>query len=84
MTGVETNQNGWIKVNEHLETTKKDIWALGDAIGKHMFRHTAKCESDIMISNMLRAKKPEDRMNVDFHSVPHAAFTNPPETGKQN
>ena len=29
-TGVEVDQHGWIKVNEHLETAKRDIWALGD------------------------------------------------------
>ena len=81
MTSVETDQHGWIKVNEHLETTKKDIWAMGDAIGKNMFRHTASYESDIVIHNMLQAKKLEDRMNVDFHSVPHAVFTNPPVAG---
>ena len=55
-TGVETDQKGWIKVNKYLETTKKDIWAIGDAIGKHMFRHTAKYESDIVINNMLLAE----------------------------
>jgi mycothione reductase len=81
ITGVETDRHGWIKVNDHLETNKKDIWALGDAVGKGMFRHTASYESDIVIHNMLRAKKHEDRMNVDFHSVPHAVFTNPQVAG---
>lgn len=76
-TGVEVDQHGWIKVNEHLETAKRDIWALGDAIGKHMFRHTAKYESDVVLYNMLRARKLEDRKRVDFHAVPHAVFTNP-------
>lgn len=80
-TGVETDQHGWIKVNEHLETTKKDIWALGDATGKNMFRHTASYESNVVIHNMLRAKRLEDRMNVDFHSVPHAVFTYPQVAG---
>ncbi|VVB64077.1 Dihydrolipoyl dehydrogenase [uncultured archaeon] len=60
-TGVETDQHGWIKVDEHLETTKNDIWALGDATGKHMFRHNAKYESDIIIHNVLRAEKHEDK-----------------------
>ena len=55
ITGVETDRHGWIKVNDHLETNKKDIWALGDAVGKGMFRHTASYESDIVIHNMLRA-----------------------------
>lgn len=81
VTGVETDQHGWIKVNEHLETTKRGIWALGDAIGKHMFRHTAKYEADIVLHNMLRAEEPEDRKKVDFHAVPHAIFTNPQVAG---
>lgn len=80
-TGVETDQQGWIKVNEYLETTKKDIWALGDATGKHMFRHNAKYESDIVIHNLLRAEKLEDKMKVDFHAVPHAVFTYPQVAG---
>jgi mycothione reductase len=80
-TGVEIDQYGWIRVNEHLETTKRDIWALGDAIGKDMFRHTASYESDIVIHNLLQAKKPEDRRKADFHSVPHAVFTYPQVAG---
>jgi mycothione reductase len=81
ITGVETDKHGWIKVNEHLETTKKDIWALGDAVGKGMFRHTASYESDIVIHNMLQARTLEDRIKVDFHSVPHAVFTYPQVAG---
>ena len=30
---------------------------------------------------MLRAKKLKDKMSVDFHSVPHAVFTNPQVAG---
>ncbi len=56
-TGVETDKHGWIKVNEYLETGKKDIWAIGDAIGKHMFRHTANYESKVVIHNLLEAPK---------------------------
>lgn len=80
-TGVETDRHGWVKVDEHLETTKNDIWALGDATGKHMFRHNAKYESDIVIHNLLRAEKPEDKMKVNFHAVPHAVFIYPQVAG---
>ena len=40
-----------------------------------MLRHTAKYESDVVLYNMLRARKLEDRKRVDFHAVPHAVFT---------
>lgn len=80
-TEVETDEHGWIKVNEFLETTKKDIWALGDAIGKHMFRHTANYEAEVVSHNILQVKKKEDREAADFHAVPHAVFTHPQVAG---
>jgi mycothione reductase len=79
-TGVETDKHGWIKANEFLETTKKDIWVLGDAIGKHMFRHTANYEAEVVSHNILKAKK-EDREAADYHAVPHAVFTHPQVAG---
>ena len=57
---------------------KKGIWALGDAIGKHMFRHTANYEAQVVSHNLLLAKKREDRIKADFHAVPHAVFSKPP------
>jgi dihydrolipoamide dehydrogenase len=80
-TGVETDKHGWIKVNEYLETGKKDIWAMGDAIGKHMFRHTANYESKVVIHNLLEAPKKGDREKVDYHAVPYAIFTHPQIAG---
>jgi dihydrolipoamide dehydrogenase len=80
-TGVETDKHGWIKVNEYLETGKKDIWAIGDAIGKHMFRHTANYESKVVIHNLLEAPKKGDREKVDYHAVPYAIFTHPQISG---
>jgi dihydrolipoamide dehydrogenase len=75
--GVETDRHGWIKVNDYLETTKKGIWAFGDAIGKHMFRHTANYESRIVSHNLLNADEVEEKKKVDYHAVPRAVFTYP-------
>jgi dihydrolipoamide dehydrogenase len=72
-TGVETTKDGWIKVNEFLETTKEGIWALGDATGKFMFRHNANHESDVVWTNAFTDKKKA----VDHHAVPHAVFGYP-------
>lgn len=80
-TGVEIDGRGWIKVNEHLETTKKGIFALGDALGKYMFRHTANYEADVVSHNVLQAKKDDDREKADYHAVPHAVFTYPQVAG---
>jgi dihydrolipoamide dehydrogenase len=72
-TGVKMDKQGWVTVNEYLETNKPGIWALGDDIGKHMFRHTANYEAEVAWHNMTNAKKKK----VDFHAVPHAVFTHP-------
>ncbi|MGA9348340.1 MAG: dihydrolipoyl dehydrogenase [Anaerolineae bacterium] len=72
-TGVETDSRGWIKVDPFLRTTKEGIWALGDATGKHMFRHTANYESEVVWTNAFT----EHKHPVDEHAVPHAVFTHP-------
>ncbi len=69
-TGVETDERGWIKVNPFLETSKPGIWALGDATGKYMFRHTANYEAEIVAVNALS----DHRHEVDYHAVPHAVY----------
>jgi dihydrolipoamide dehydrogenase len=72
-TGVETDKRGWIKTDPFLRTTKEGIWALGDARGKHMFRHTANYEAGIVWRNAFT----EHQHPVDEHAVPHAVFTYP-------
>jgi len=72
-TGVETDERGYIVVDEFLETTKKNIWAFGDAIGKKMFRHSANHEAEIAWHNAAHGKK--SRMN--YLTVPHAVFSYP-------
>ncbi len=76
-TGVETDEHGWIKVNEYLETTKPGIWALGDATGKYMFRHTANYESDVVWTNAFT----DHKHPADYHAVPHAVFGYPQVAG---
>ncbi|OPY53833.1 MAG: Dihydrolipoyl dehydrogenase [Methanosaeta sp. PtaU1.Bin112] len=80
-SGIKTDKNGWIIVNEYLETSKKNIWALGDCIGKHMFRHTANYESEVATHNLLRAADEEGREAADYHAVPYAIFTHPQLAG---
>jgi mycothione reductase len=76
-TGVETDEQGWIKVDDYLETTKTDIWALGDATGKYMFRHTANYESDVVWRNGFT----DHKHPADYHAVPHAVFGYPQVAG---
>ena len=79
--GIETDRHGWIIVDEYLQTSKKGVYALGDAIGKHMFRHTANYEAEVVAHNLLRAAGDSEREAADYHAVPYAVFTHPQVAG---
>ncbi len=72
-TGIKLDDHNFIKVDEYLETSKKNIWALGDAIGIQMFKHVANYEAGIAWHNALD----EHKVKMDFLASPHAIFSHP-------
>jgi len=72
-TGVETTEAHYVKVNGYLQTTKKNIWALGDSLGKQMFTHAASEEAELAWHNATQKRK----RKMNFRIVPHAVFTRP-------
>ncbi len=62
--GIERNDNGYIKVNDLLETNVKNIWALGDCNGKGGFTHTAYHDYQIVKDQLLGngKRKASDRI----------------------
>ncbi len=72
-TGVKLDERGFIAVNEFLETSKKNIFAFGDAIGKEMFKHVANYEAGIAWHNSVHDYK----VKVDYSVAPHAVFSEP-------
>ncbi len=71
--GIETDRANFIKVDEYLQTNKKHIWALGDAIGRAMFTHAGDKEAEVAWHNATQGRK----MKMDFGSVPSAVYTYP-------
>jgi mycothione reductase len=71
--GIKTDERGWILVNEYMETSQPNVWALGDADGKFPFKHVANYEAMIVYYNAIKKRK----LRVDYHAVPHAVFTDP-------
>ena len=72
--GVETDARGNIIVNEFLQTSQPNIYAIGDIIGKSQFTHMALRESKMVIHNIFN----EDKVAISFENIPYAAFTDPP------
>ena len=49
--GVKVNKYGYIKVNPYLETSQRNIWAIGDIAGVYQFKHSANLEAVYAFSN---------------------------------
>ncbi len=71
--GIETDERGWIKINEYLETNVRGVYAVGDANGKYMFRHVANREAVIAYMNAFHGAG----IKMDYSTVPHAVFCQP-------
>ncbi|MHA1903492.1 MAG: dihydrolipoyl dehydrogenase [Candidatus Thorarchaeota archaeon] len=83
-TGVKADKRGYIIVDEHFRTNKKNIWSFGDALGRFQFRHVANDEAQVAWYNFTRTlnaqrhdEKPE-LLTLEYHAVPRAVFSYPP------
>ncbi len=74
---IKTDLQGWIRVNEYLETSQPNIWAFGDANGNYLFKHVGNYESGIVYLNAILKEK----VKVDYHAIPHAVFSYPEIAG---
>ncbi len=72
-SGVEVDEQGWVKTNDHLETTREGIWAMGDAVNRGQFRHTANYHSDVVWQNAFT----DHKVKLREHAIPSAVFTWP-------
>ena len=72
-TGVDTDSRGYIKVDEYMETSKKNIYAVGDANGQQMFTHVANREAGVAANNILH----ESREKMNYGAAPHAVYSHP-------
>jgi pyruvate/2-oxoglutarate dehydrogenase complex dihydrolipoamide dehydrogenase (E3) component len=71
--GVELNDRGFIRVNERLETTAPDVWALGECAGSPQFTHVSVDDFRIIRDNLQGGNRStRDRL------VPYCMFTDPP------
>ncbi len=80
--GIQITDHAFIKVNKFMETSAKNIWALGDIAGNYMFKHSANQEAEYILETILRKKKSLlPPKAIDYFPMPHAIFTNPQIAG---
>ena len=73
VAGVELDTRGYIKVNERLETSAPDVWALGECAGSPQFTHVSVDDFRIIRDNLAGgSRSTRDRL------VPYCLFTDPP------
>ncbi|MCZ0310183.1 FAD-dependent oxidoreductase, partial [Escherichia coli] len=61
--GIQTDERGYIKVDDFLVTSADGVWALGDCNGQGAFTHTAYNDYEIVAANLLdgESRKVSDR-----------------------
>src|SRR2546429_7375019 len=72
LAGVETTNNGYIKVNERLETTASDVWAAGECAGSPHFTHLSENDFHIVAENIQGGQRV-----TTGRQVPFCLFTDP-------
>jgi len=73
-TGVELDSRGYIRVDEHYQTTEPSILAIGDVIGRVQLTPVALAEG---MAVARRLYKPEQYRPVDYQNIPTAVFSQP-------
>jgi pyruvate/2-oxoglutarate dehydrogenase complex dihydrolipoamide dehydrogenase (E3) component len=72
LAGVELDSRGYVKVNERLETTAPDVWAMGDCAGSPQFTHVAFDDFRIVRHNLKGGNR-----TTRNRLVPFCMFTDP-------
>ncbi|HSC82870.1 MAG TPA: glutathione-disulfide reductase [Pseudomonas sp.] len=73
-TGVELDDKGFIKVNEHYESSEQSILAIGDVIGRVQLTPVALAEGMAVARRLFR---PQEYRPVDYRHIPTAVFSLP-------
>ena len=74
LAGVETDERGYIAVDDQLKTTAAHIWAMGDCNGKGAFTHTSYNDFEIVAANLLD----DEPRRVSDRIPTYALYIDPP------
>lgn len=70
--GVKVTERGMIDVNDHLQTSVSNIYAIGDVVRGAMLAHKAE-EEGVLVAEILAGQKP----HIDYNLIPGVVYTWP-------
>lgn len=70
--GIETDERGRVKVNNHLQTSVANVYAIGDVIQGAMLAHKAE-EEGVFVAETLAGQKP----HINYNLIPGVVYTWP-------
>ncbi|MCG8893098.1 dihydrolipoyl dehydrogenase [Tenacibaculum finnmarkense] len=70
--GVKLTDRGMIDVNDHLQTSASNIYAIGDVVRGAMLAHKAE-EEGVVVAEFLAGQKP----HIDYNLIPGIVYTWP-------
>ncbi len=70
--GVTLNDRGQVEVNEKLQTSAPNIYAIGDVVRGAMLAHKAE-EEGVLVAEYLAGQKP----HIDYNLIPNVIYTWP-------
>ncbi|MBK0368965.1 dihydrolipoyl dehydrogenase [Flavobacterium agrisoli] len=70
--GVKISERGQVEVNDHLQTSASNIYAIGDVVRGAMLAHKAE-EEGVMVAEILAGQKP----HIDYNLIPGVVYTWP-------
>lgn len=74
--GIDLDERGKVKVNDHLQTNVANIYAIGDVIKGAMLAHKAE-EEGIFVAETLAGQKP----HINYNLIPGVVYTWPEVAG---
>lgn len=70
--GVKITERGQVEVNDHLQTTASNIYAIGDVVRGAMLAHKAE-EEGVLVAEFLAGQRP----HINYNLIPGVVYTWP-------
>lgn len=71
--GVKVSERGFVEINEKMQTSVPNIWAIGDVTGKLMLAHVGSAMGIIAAENLAGAES----VKLDYAMMPRATYCHP-------